>query len=121
MKIIKILLILAVIVASIYSAIRFNGIASVARKDLEKERFLRISAEEGWEKSKSKVEALKAEVARSENKNSALKRQLEQKKIVNKDLRGRLDKAKIIKENIEKKIDQLEAMVTSGRKVNPTP
>ena len=91
-------------------AIRYNLSAANSQKDLNQERFNRMTAEETLEKASARIFSLEAELARTQSKVKGIEKALEQVSAVNSDLKGRLDKASEIKDKLDSKIKELEQL-----------
>jgi len=111
MKIIGLVVLILILLGCVFGAVNYYTAEQKARKDLERERYLRITAEEALDAANIKIESLNVELGRVESKATNLEKQLDQKKIVINDLKSRLDKANEIKDSIEKKVAELESMV----------
>ena len=110
MKATMVVLAIMLTVLSAGLAIRYNLNASNALKDLNQERFMRMTAEESLEKSNDKISSIDAELKRTQSKMNGLEKALEQANAFNEDLKSRLNKAAEIKNNLDGKIQELEQM-----------
>ena len=109
----KTIIIVSAIMLCVFSAglaIRYNLNASSAQKDLNQERFNRMTSEEGLEKANARISSLEAELARTQSKVKGVEKALEQANAVNDDLKGRLDKASEYKDKLDAKIKELEQL-----------
>ena len=111
MKATIIVLAVMVCVFSAGLAIRYNLNASNAQKDLNQERFNRMTAEEGLEKANARISSLESELARTQSRIKGVEKALEQANAVNGDLKGRMDKAMEYKDKLDAKIKELEQLV----------
>ena len=122
MRILTIIIGLLLIVGVGSVAVHNNQAATVAKKDLEKERYDRMVAEENFEKANTRLSSLEAEVSRTQNKMKATEKLVEQTKAINDELKGRLNKISEIKGSLEQKVKELEnAAATTTTTVTPTP
>ena len=109
----KTIIIVSAIMLCVFSAglaIRYNLNASNAQKDLNQERFNRMTAEEGLEKANARISSLEAELARTQSKVKGVEKALEQANAVNGDLKGRMEKALEYRDKLDAKIKELEQL-----------
>jgi len=124
MRIVIIALIIILILGSIGLAFRFNQKASYANKELEQERYLRLTTEQMLEETSQQREALKTDLNKAQETIKGLSRVTEQTQAFNNDLKDRLEKASRIKESLEMKLKELESVLpgqqqTPANSVNP--
>ena len=99
-------------------AIRYNQNASGAQKDLDQERYLRMTAEENLEKATQKIHSLETEAQDVKQKLTQLQSDFETIKAAADDYKVRLDKAAEINKNFEDKIKELQN-ISAPQPVSP--
>ena len=92
-------------------AVRYNQDASVAREELNGERYLRMTAEEGLQKANQQVSSLNKELIRVQSSFESTETALKRTKAINADLKERLNRAAKIQLSLDKKITELQQMV----------
>ena len=123
MRIVIMALVIILILGSVSLALRFNQKASYASKELEQERYLRLSAEQMLEETNKQRESLKNDLEKAQETIKGLSRVAEQTQSFNNDLKNRLEKASQVKESLELKLKELENILpekqTPVNAVNP--
>ena len=115
MKVVAILLAVILVVVSFGLAVNYNQTALKVKKDLERERYSRMVAEESSEKLNAKIRSLEGDVARYQQKSQTTGRVLDQLKSANADLESRLDRTVRDRESLELKVRELEQVLTSQK------
>lgn len=113
MKVVAILLAVVLIAVSFGLAINYNQTSLKAKKDLERERYARMVAEESSEKLNAKLRSLEGDIVRYQQKSQTAQSVVEQLKSVNEDLETRLDKTARDRESLELKVRELEQTLTN--------
>ncbi|VAX35425.1 hypothetical protein MNBD_UNCLBAC01-624 [hydrothermal vent metagenome] len=101
--------IIVLIVSGFGAAFYFSQGADRDRQALNKERYIRISVEEGLEKAQEKVVSLKNEFQRIQTKLEITEKLVKQKLALNKDLQLQLDQALAIQKNLKNEVTRLKA------------
>ncbi len=112
LKVFVTIFVIVIAVLSVVFVYKFNNKASVARQELNQERYSRMIAEENIEKNKAALQSLRAELARAKAKVKMTKGVLKQSVTVNKGLKERLETADLVRETLEQKIIELEEIAT---------
>ena len=113
MKVVAILLAVILIAVSFGLAINYNQTALKAKKDLERERYVRMVAEESSEKLNAKLHSIEGDIVRYQQKSQTAQSVVDQLKSVNADLETRLDKTARDRESLELKVRELEQTLTN--------
>ena len=110
----KITIIIAILLASlgVGLAIRYNQSASGAQKDLDQERYLRMTAEENLEKANQRVNSLGLELEQAKEQKDKILKDLAVLKSAADDYKSRLDQAAEINKSLEAKIQEVQSLVT---------
>lgn len=95
------------ILLSFALAIHFNQGTIETKRKLDRERYVRLTAEENLEKVNAQVSHLEDDVTRLTSKVNSTEKLLEQAKDINAQLRERIDKAEA-EESMRQKIQVLE-------------
>ena len=95
------------ILLSFALAIHFNQGTIETKRKLDRERYVRLTAEENLEKANARVSHLEDDVTRLTSKVNSTEKLLEQTKDINAQLRERIDKA-VAEESMRQKIQVLE-------------
>jgi CHASE3 domain sensor protein len=115
MKVVAILLAGVLVAVSFGLAINYNQTALKVKKDLDRERYARMVAEEGSEKLNAEIRSLEGDIVRYQQKSQTSQRVLEQLKSANADLESRLDRTARDRESLESKVRELEEVLTSQK------
>ncbi|MBF0522661.1 MAG: hypothetical protein HQL24_06355 [Candidatus Omnitrophica bacterium] len=108
MRIVVIALIVILVVTSFVLAFQFNQKAFRANRNLEQERYLRLTAEQAIQEAAQQKEDLKNNLSKAQETIKGLSRVTEQTQAYNKDLKERLEKASKAQEELEAKLKALE-------------
>ena len=103
-------------------AIRYNQNASHAIKDLQDERYLRMTAEESLDRANGKISSLEYQVNEVIEKSQTAQKDFEALRASADEYRGRLDKAAETNKSLEEKIKELQNTVAPAPvAANPAP
>ncbi len=115
MKIVAILLAVVLVAVSFGLAINYNQTALRVKKDLERERYARMVAEESSEKLNAKLHSLEGDIARYQQKSQTTQSVVDQLKSVNADLESRLERTAQDRESLKLKVRDLEQALTNQK------
>jgi len=104
MRNLTVILAVTLMILSCWLAYTYHKTARQAENELNQERYNRMIAEEGLEKSLGELEGIRTELSRTEDKVKNIERLLGETKDMNKDLKVRLDKASQIQKELEERI-----------------
>ncbi|MCA9406517.1 MAG: hypothetical protein KC684_08265 [Candidatus Omnitrophica bacterium] len=110
MKNLGIIVSILIAVGACVSAFTYNQKSAKSQGYLDKERYLRMTAEEEINVLQEKVTSLESDLDRSQKKIKGIQAKIEQLTAINTDLKSRLDKAAQIKENLESKLKELQQL-----------
>ncbi len=108
MRIVIIAIIIILVLSSIGLAVRFNQKAVYANKELEQERYLRLTTEQMLQETNQQKQNLEENLNKAQDTKKGLSRVAEQTQAFNNDLKDRLEKASKVKEALESKLKELE-------------
>ena len=102
-------------IGSCLMALSSNQISGRMRQDLDRERYLRIVAEENLNKAGSKISSLEAESSAFKDKIQGIQAVLEEGQEKNSDLRTQLESISKTKSALERKIEALQKRIAEAQ------
>lgn len=106
MRLLTIILAVTLAVISCVTASFYHRHSRAAQKELIQERYLRMVAEEEWDKSQNRLGSLESELERTHNKIKNAERQLQETRSINDELKNLLEKASQANQDLEHSLDQ---------------
>ncbi|MBI5149289.1 MAG: hypothetical protein HZA28_00760 [Candidatus Omnitrophica bacterium] len=108
MKKTAVILACILILISFALAIHFNQGTIETKRKLDSERYVRLTAEENFEKATAQIHRLENDLIRLTSKINSTEKILEQTKDINAQLQEQIDRATAAQESMQQKIQGLE-------------
>jgi len=121
MRIVLIGFIIVLLVLSCGLVIRYNQDATHSQEELNNERYLRMVAEENFQKANQLNVTLSTQLTRAKTRIEDTESILEKTEMVNMDLRNRLDKVELTNKTMNKKVQELLRTVGGSSEAGAAP
>lgn len=119
MKIVAIILAVILVVLSFGLAVHYNQNALTVRRDLDRERYSRIVAEENLDKASVRMKSLETEIAKLQKKSQSTEKSLGEIKESSADLERQLDQLIQTRTSLETKVTELERALSVDSQIQP--
>ncbi len=120
MKIVAIILAVILVVLSFGLAVHYNQNALTVRRDLDRERYSRIVAEENLDKASVRMKSLETEIAKLQQKYQSTEKFLAETKELSVDLERQLRQLTQTRTSLETKVTELERALSIDSQAQPS-